>query len=523
MSQIIDTQGKLFTRDPSCSDALPPALAEALADANAVHHTASGEWRGYATLNYRADPQAPLQQHAFPVTKMAPILLAALHDKRENHDIYIAQHSYERYERSTSALLWLNLGQIDLDIYNGAWADFDKDIICKQVLKRLDEWGIPHPTYIIDSGRGLQIKWIWNSPLSPKALPRWLVAHRFLVEEILATFDADIKAILPTQLMRAVGSFNQKNGAPVHFRWINGGDILNLTLVSFDEWATAILPFTREEVQAWRAATAQYRVWDAENNANTQRLLADTPGARRSQQRQDAWKQIAEATKLDISPVTLATVDDLVAGEIWQGRMDFIKRLIALRNPETGVVSEGQRNPFIWIAANGLGWVNREQQKPLLSDLFAWARSYAPSMTEAEVKQSASAVLKRFSQQQGLGSGLYRMDKFKFRELLKITDEERETIRLSRSKSSYAQAEQCNVGVMQFEKMRGLSYDEYKAETRQRRQKSAERTNDIKRKSGQPLREKAFEMHAQGSTQEEIAQAVGKSQQTISRWLKNAD
>lgn len=518
MSHIVDAQGQLFNRDPAKSEALPPALAEALADANAVHHTASGEWRGFATLNYRSSPDSPLQQHAFPVAKMAPILLAALHEKRQTHDLYIAQHSYERYERSTSALLWLNLAQIDLDIYNGKWCGIDKDTVCKAVLKRLDEWGIPHPTYIIDSGRGLQIKWIWDEPLSPRALPRWTVAHRYLCEEILSEFDADIQAILPTQIMRAVGSTNLKNGAPVHFRWINGGNLLNLVPVSFNAWANAILPFGREEVAAWRAATAQYRLWDAENQANMRRLLSEAPGAKRSQQRQEAWKQVAKATKIDLSPSALASVDDLLAGEIWQGRLDFIKRLIQLRNPD-GVIPEGNRNNFLWIAANALGWINREQHKPLLNDLFSWARKYAPSMTEAEVKESAASVLQRFGQKQGKGTGLYRMDKHTFRELLEITDEERESIRMNRTSSNY-KAEEWNIGVMQFEKMRGLSYDEYKEETRQRQQKAAERTNGLKVARSAEAQQKAREMRLNGLSVRAIAKELGVSVGSVSNWTK---
>lgn len=504
---------------PSALENRHGQLALALEDANAVHHIAAAAgWRGYATLNHRVRPDAPLREFVFPIESMAFVISEALREKGASHDLFIAQHAYSRGERTTPALRSLNVAHIDLDIYNTSWIEHDKRAVVEAVLRRLDQWGVPYPSYAVDSGRGLQLKWVWTEPLPAAALPRWQVAHRYIVEEILSDFAADIKATLPTQIMRLVGSVNWKNERAVEVIWVNGGDPTRLVTIPFDAWAKAVLPYSRDEVKEFRARMEQYGLWDIENKTNLAKKLDEMPSTLRPRQRQEAWKQVAKAIGMDMSPASLASIDDLTAGEIWQRRLGVMERLVKVRGYEHGI-PVGDRHTWIWIAGNAMGWVNRGNARPLKADIVGWAKQFAPSYTASEAVQAASAVLGRAKQQRGYGAGLYRMKETTFADHLGITEAEREALNLQARQER--PEDQWAIGAMELEPIRGLSFDEYKAEVRARQRASAERTNLMARSANAPLREEARKLRAGKMSQAEIARRLGVNQSTVHRWIKS--
>lgn len=491
----------------------PRQLELSLTEARTVQHAHGEGWRGYATLNRRSSPTSPLLETRFPVEQMPAVIDEALKAYRHDHDLYVSQHSYSTGRRTTPTLMSLNIGHADLDIYKTDWLGCSVDQIVSAFLKRLEAWGIPLPSYIVYSGRGLQPKWIWDGPLPPQALPRWQVAMRYLAEEVLHDFGGDVQATLPTQIMRLVGSQNLRGG-DVRIVWIDGGDLLSPVVHDFDAWCDAVLPFTRDQVREFKQQLRQYDAWRSENQKNLARLAAEQPGVIRARQRQAALAQVAKA--LDLRPDALAPLDDLDAGEIWQRRLDVMRRLLDVRG--LSGVEEGSRHEWVWVAANGLAWVNREQMRPLRTDVIEWARRHIPTYTPAEVTQAAAAVLKRIKQPQGRGSGLYRMAETTFRAKLGITADELESLDIARRKE--APEARWNVGAMGFEPMRGLSYEDYQAETRRRQQEAAHRTNEMVRAARLDHQEKARQLRAEGLSTTKIANRLGVNQSTVSRWLR---
>lgn len=490
-------------------------FGEAVNEANLVQQTLHDGYRGYATINYRTR-DAQLQEHRFPVSKMSIVIDSYLRTKRETHDLYIAQHSYFKPSRTTAALLSLNDAHIDLDIYNTPWADRNRDYVIACILEVLEEKGISPPSYIVNSGRGLQLKWVFDKPLTPKALPRWQVVHRYLVENILCDFGADIKATLPTQIMRLVGSKNLK-GSEVSIVWINGRDILNPALVDFQTLAQSILPYTQQEVKEFQKRMSQYDIWRAENTVNMSLLMASMSSAQ--QERLTGWKQVGKAIGMDLEPKKLASMDDLVAGEIWQRRLDLIQRLIHLRGQAgTGIPDGGHRHEFIWLVANAMAWVNRGQPvSALRKDVLGWSQLHIPSFDIQQATACFSTVLERAGQTQSWGFGLYRISELNFKEKLGITVEE--AAQLSISKKS-EQAERWDIGAMGFSKMKGLPHEEYKAETQRRQREAAQRTNEMVRAANAEHREKAHQLRASGIPIRQIASRLGVSSAVIHKWTK---
>jgi hypothetical protein len=430
-----------------------------------------------------------------------------------SHDLYIAQHSYLRAQRSTAALLSINVGHVDLDVYKSAWLGHSTDKIIAAVLKKLDAWQIPHPSYIVDSGRGLQAKWIFDAPVPPAAMPRWQSAHRYLVKEILFDFEADEKAILPTQIMRLVGSHNQANGRQVSVCWVGSGDILKPTLHNFDTWCAAVLPYTREEVKEFRARMAQYNAWDTENAQNLRLLADDEKASSRSKARKSSWEQVAKA--IGVEPGKLALMDDLVAGEIWSRRIDVMRRLQAIRGYTSGT-PEKERHSWIWIAANAMAWVNRRQAEPLRKDVIAWAKEFVPTYTAAEALSAATSVIRRSGEAQGWNTGLYRMSEPRFRAELRITETELDQIKAAATPARKAVRE----GAMGFEPIRGKAYEAYKAEVTHRRRLAGVRSAQVRSTTHtEEKRSEARLMASKGMSTRQIGEAIGVSHMTVARWI----
>lgn len=489
---------------------------DTITDARLVQHADAGGWRGYATLNSRPDPSARMVEWRFPVSQMPWVINQALKSYKGTHDLYIAQHSYSCDQRSTATLLSINVAHVDLDTYKSNWAGQPIDSVVSALLKVLDRWQIPHPSYVVDSGRGLQLKWIWTTPLSPKALPRWQAAHRHLVSEVLFEFEADPKAILPTQIMRLVGSTNLASGGRgVCIHWVNGGNLTSPVVYDFETWCDAVLPYTRAEVVEFRKRLAQYDHWRADNTANLARLADDQAARSRANSRRADWDQVSKS--LGLAPEKLSAMDDMLAGEIWQRRLDTMRRLHELRGYSS--VPEGQRHAWIWVAANAMAWVNRNQPKPLKTDVVAWSKLFIPTYKASEALSAAAAVLARAKQAPGFGTGLYRMTEGRFRAELAISADE--AGQLQQHTGTNARRPQWNEGVMAFEPMRELGYDEYRVETARRQAEAGRRSAEIRVTTyGEPKRMEAHQMAAQGLGVREIARRLDVNAASVSRWLR---
>ena len=492
-------------------------LALALEDAELVQHArGSGDgWRGYCTINHKPPgANERLREIVLPVAELPWFIEKALRAFR-GEDLYIAQHSYAARQRRTGDLLSLNLAHVDLDVYKSAWSKMPAEEVAPIIVARLVDAGIPAPSYIVASGRGLQAKWVSSRQLVHEALPRWQDAHRWLVREDgpLGEFGADEKAILPTQILRLVGSTHQQADEVVRVVWMSG-TLTAPTTYDFDAWCSKVLPYSREQVREFRARLQQFKVWDEENAANRQRLAEEEGAAvakARAAARQKAWEQTARA--IGTTPAALASMDDLVAGEVWQRRIKTMEKIVETRWGAAGVPA-GQRHEWVWIAANALAWVNRDQAKPLGADLTAWARRLVPGYTAVEVRAAAASVLKRAA---GQGAGLYRMTEATFRAKLGVTEED---VAQAMGGRRNADEDRWDIGSMGFERMRGLDFDAYKAETRRRQAEAAVRTNTMHRAAREPLVAKAKALRAAGQSLPEIAKALGVSVGTAWNWTK---
>lgn len=265
-----------------------------------------GGGRGLATIavNY---PSAGWEEATRPVEE-----IPALADKFAGiADVYISMNRFRRGSRRTENLASLLSFYADLDY---------KDVpelrgrrardVYRLVAAYLAEQGIPPPTLVVASGRGLHLVWRFH-PVKRSALPRWAAAEDHLVQT-LQRYGADPAATDPARVLRVVGTRNGfaevKALGPV-------GEVYE-----FSDLADAILPYTQAEIRDMRVYEAAYR--DA-RDSRPQRPHKPRGGA----------------------------PEGYGGRSLWEERLRDLRDLRGLRSMDDG------RARWICIAAVGASWV----------------------------------------------------------------------------------------------------------------------------------------------------------------------
>ena len=127
-------------------------------------------------------------------------------------DTYMSQAFFARPCRRSVHVAWLTHAYVDLDLYKlpvppqpgvaGIWLR----TFCA------DE-GIPEPSLIVFSGRGIYCKWCWSSPIPRAAAGRAVAVNRALVRRF-GEWGADPRAVDVSRILRVVGTTNSRSGRP---------------------------------------------------------------------------------------------------------------------------------------------------------------------------------------------------------------------------------------------------------------------------------------------------------------------
>lgn len=128
----------------------------------------------------------------------------------EGENIYISINTFSRPIRKIEFLKELNAFFIDIDTYN---TQYTNDQVLENLYDNYFGKTMPMPSFIIQSGKGLYLIWLIDSPPA-STLPLWNVIQRYLYEQ-LKELGADRKCLDCTRILRVPGSINSKNGAMV--------------------------------------------------------------------------------------------------------------------------------------------------------------------------------------------------------------------------------------------------------------------------------------------------------------------
>jgi len=284
----------------------------------------------------------------------ADVILA----RANTRDIYISQQAFGRW-RGIADLAALGSNYVDLDYHTvDDWKGRSATDVAVAVIHFLEELQIPHPSYILSTGRGLVCIWLTDL-LPPMALPRWNVVQRTLIKT-LAKFGADTRAVDAARVFRLTGSINSRAEAgrsQVGMVWCQG-DPASPTRYDFGVLADEVLPFTQAEIISLRAERKARKL-----------------------------EQKAEHSRSDNY-----VVPQLNGETYWLKVHHDLQNLRRYRNPQTGTLCLGQRDIWLFVAANALSWT---EDVPDMEREIRVLAMQAAGWSDSESKSRLGTIIKR--------------------------------------------------------------------------------------------------------------------------------
>ena len=239
-------------------------------------------------------------QRSFKLTDMAKVLPLLPLDL----DTYISQAEFIEPNRRIVNLARVGLLFVDLDCYK-----LDPSTALSKLFWTCDENKIPHPSIVIFSGRGLQAKWILETPQPRYALPRWNAVQSALVNSFL-DIGGDHRARDASRVLRLVGTTNSKSNERVVVLHVNHDEIMQPKVFSFEYMAEILLPFDRYHqvhndhpftLEEQEAIAKRREAREAKAQANLGLILIQgtkTSGLNKFSGNQLAWHRMEDIRKL---------------------------------------------------------------------------------------------------------------------------------------------------------------------------------------------------------------------------------
>ncbi|WMN16629.1 replication protein [Pseudomonas piscis] len=257
-------------------------------------------------------------------------------------DTWISQAEFIRPNRRVVNLLRLGLLFADLDTYRvPALASRKPDELAASVLFFCSDTGLPAPSILIYSGRGIQAKWLLEGTIPRQALPRWNACQRYLVDR-LAHVGADSMAKDASRVLRTVETVNSKSGEVCRVVHVQSGNDGQPVRYNFEYLAETLLPAARWTIE-------QQRQEQAESRTKKKPFLL-VPGGKADNLRGFSGRQLA-----------------------WD-RLEDLRKLAELR----GGVGEGCRMQHLFWRLNFLLLSGATNSKQMYHEAAALARELDP-------------------------------------------------------------------------------------------------------------------------------------------------
>jgi hypothetical protein len=221
-------------------------------------------------------------QRTYPLRELAQVIDSL--DK--NTDTWISQGEFKGFNRRVVNLLRTGVIFADLDYYHTPFKSYGPEAMAWAVVQRCHDDGLPIPSLVLFSGRGLQVKWLLDEPIPSQALPRWNAVQKAL-GAALADMGADPSARDASRVLRLVGTVNTKTNEYARVVYVNGA-MKSPTAYSFNDFADSVLPHTREEIESFRAKRKQFKLI----HGNRSGTLKSLHGG------QMAWHRLKDLQKL---------------------------------------------------------------------------------------------------------------------------------------------------------------------------------------------------------------------------------
>jgi hypothetical protein len=434
--------------------------------------------------------QVPIRLAQLPETlrDLGAIIDLAPGDSPETTGIWLSQAAFSQPNRQKINLAHLGVCWVDLDLHHENSPPhlrrLNPDEALKQTLARCQNHGLPPPSAVYWTGRGLAVKWYLAEPLPKAAYPRWAAVQATLVN-LFEPLGGDSSAQDASRILRLTSTWNPKSAERCRPLFVNEffGDIVK---PSFDDLADAVLPIARADLAALQARRSS-RTWQE------QRLVCLSDGS-------VAGKQTANLKKFN--PVRLAWL-----------QLDDYRKLATLR-PVTQR-QEGWTNTLVWLATSALAMAVWASEVRWNSELRSLISELAPHWSLDRVHKATSSVRGR-------------MTRMRDGDWIEWNGQKRPPLYLPRHESilqllsiSDAEAEQLQVIIP-----KELAQDRARQRDRQRKAEARRIAGKMRRADYVQLADaraqKACDMHAAGESVLSISATLQVSRGHVYRWLKDS-
>jgi len=265
-------------------------------------------------------------------------------------DTWISQAEFMAPNRRVVNLARIGLLFADLDTYRLPWAlGRSPEALAQSALYLCLEEGVPPPSILVFSGRGLQAKWLLNRPVPRQALPRWNACQRHLIDR-LKVIGADVAAKDASRVLRLVETVNSRSGEICRVVHLESGEDGHPLRYDFEDLAEALLPVARITLEEQRKA----------------RKLKVLNGGKKSNLRAFSGRQLA-----------------------WD-RLEDLRRLAVMR----GGVKEGERMTHLFWQINFMLLSGVTNSFQMFHEARALARQIAPGWVGHRTQELSTLYLK---------------------------------------------------------------------------------------------------------------------------------
>ena len=193
---------------------------------------------GYFAVLWKDGTAIP-HQVSYPLAALAPVVETI----NPTYDTWISQATFVAKNRRAVSLRDVGLLFADLDTYHiEGLRGVSPEAQANALLSYCALEGLPQPSVVLYSGRGLQAKWLLDTAVSRGSILQWNEVQKALVH-VLEGFGADRNARDVSRVLRLEKTVNTKSGELVRVVHVQGGAASGGPVrYDFDYLAEILLP-----------------------------------------------------------------------------------------------------------------------------------------------------------------------------------------------------------------------------------------------------------------------------------------